>query len=120
MDRSYRVKMEQNLESHILLQEYIINCIVKCNRSVDKLAYKEKKYRGSWFNEYLFEEAPEKLLEKGIEYRKPFIDVLRKHGLSVEEIKRLLENAVEKNIPTQKVCDQIRNILLSGNYKVVQ
>ena len=111
MDRSYRLKMEDKLNSNILTKEYILNCIAKHEKKIDALAYKEKQYRGSNYNNHKLE------LDKLIEYRKPFIDILmRKYRMSLDDIKIALQSVKDKNIPTNAVCDQIRNIITNGCY----
>ena len=45
MDKSYRLKMEERLNSNILTVEYVINCIAKFEGKINQLAYKEKQYR---------------------------------------------------------------------------
>lgn len=51
------------------------------------------------------------------EYRKPFTDLLmQKCHMSLDAIKKALANVKQKNIPTRKVCDQIREIIISGDY----
>lgn len=111
MDRSYRLKMEDKLNSNTLTKEYILNCIAKHEKKIDTLAYKEKQYRGSPYNNHKLE------LDKLIEYRKPFVDVLmREYRMSLDDIKTALQSVKDKNIPTNAVCDQIRNIITNGCY----
>ena len=111
MDRSYRLKMEDKLNSNTLTKEYILNCIAKHEKKIDTLAYKEKQYRSSNYNNHKLE------LDKLIEYRKPFIDVLmREYRMSLDDIKTALSDVKDKNIPTNAVCDQIRNIITNGCY----
>lgn len=111
MDKSYRLKMEDKLNSNTLTKEYILNCIAKHEKKIDTLAYKEKQYRASNYNNHKLE------LNKLIEYRKPFIDILmREYRMSLDDIKIALSNVKDKNIPTNGVCDQIREIITNGCY----
>lgn len=56
-------------------------------------------------------------LDKLIEYRQPFIDVLMKeYRMSLDDIKTALQSVKDKNIPTNAVCDQIRGIITNGCY----
>lgn len=111
MDRSYRLKMEEKLNDNVLTVEYVINCVAKLNSKADMLAYKEKKYRNAYFNNFGIE------LDELIAYRKPFIDFLMKDcAMSLDDIKDSASNVKEKNIPTKKVCDQIRDMIVSGSY----
>ena len=113
MDRSYRLKMEQKLNDNTLTVEYVINCIAKYEDKINQLAYKEKRYRNVDYgcDNYRIR------LEERISYRQPFIDFLMKDcHMSLNEIKEKVANVKEKNIPTKKVCDQIRDIILSGVY----
>lgn len=113
MDRSYRLKMEERLSNNILTSEYVLNCVAKLDEPINKLAYKEKQYRNV---DYGNDNYRIKLDEK-IAYRKPFIDFLMKEcHMSLDNIKNLVANVKEKNFPTKKVCDQIRDIILSGSY----
>lgn len=111
MDRSYRLKMTDKLNSNILTKEYILNCIAKHEKKINCLAYKDKQYRTSNYNNYKLE------LDKMIEYRQPFIDVLMKgYNMSLDDIKTALQGVKDKNIPTVIVCDRIRNIITNGCY----
>lgn len=113
MDKSYRLKMEDKLSKNILTVEYIINCIAKYDNKISQLAYKEKQWRNNPYNNYKMN------MDKMIAYRKPFVDVLMKQcNMSLGDIKEAVANVKEKNIPTKKVCDQIRNIIVSGSYRI--
>lgn len=103
--------MEEKLKSNTLTKEYILNCIAKHEKKINELAYKEKQYRASNYNNHKLE------LDKLIEYRKPFVDVLmREYRVSLDDIKIALSDVKDKNIPTNAVCDQIRNIITNGGY----
>lgn len=111
MDRSYRLKMEDKLNTNTLTKEYILNCIAKHEKKINDLAYKEKQYRSSYYNNHKLE------LDKLIEYRQPFVDVLMKeYRMSLEDIKIALQDVKDKNIPTNAVCNQIRGIITNGCY----
>ena len=111
MDKSYRLKMEERLSNNILTAEYVLNCIAKYENKINQLAYKEKQYRNVGCNNFKIE------LDELISYRKPFIDFLMKDcHMSLDDIKNSVANVKEKNIPTKNVCEQIRNIILSGGY----
>lgn len=113
MDKSYRLKMEQKLNDNTLTVEYVINCIAKYENKINQLAYKEKQWRNVDYgcDNYKIR------LEEQIAYRKPLIDFLMKDcHMSLDDIKQAVANVKEKNIPTKKVCDQIRDIILSGVY----
>lgn len=55
MDRSYRLKMEDKLNTNTLTKEYILNCIAKHEKKINDLAYKEKQYRTSNYNNHKLE-----------------------------------------------------------------
>lgn len=111
MDRRYRLKMEDKLNTNTLTKEYILNCIAKHEKKINDLAYKEKQYRSSYYNNHKLE------LDKLIEYRQPFVDVLMKeYRMSLEDIKIALQDVKDKNIPTNAVCNQIRGIITNGCY----
>lgn len=111
MDRSYRLKMEDKLNTNTLTKEYILNCIAKHEKKINDLAYKEKQYRASNYNNHKLE------MDKLIEYRQPFIDILMKeYRMSLDDIKTALQSVKNKNIPTNAVCDQIRGIITNGCY----
>lgn len=113
MDRSYRLKMEDKLNTNTLTKEYILNCIAKHEKEINDLAYKEKQYRTSNYNNHKLE------LDKLTEYRQPFVDVLMKeYRMSLDDIKTALQSVKEKNIPTNAVCDQIRGIITNGCYSL--
>ena len=109
MDRSYKLKMEDKLNTNTLTKEYILNCIAKHEKKINELAYKEKQYRSSYYNNHKLE------LDMMTEYRQPFIDILMKeYRMSLEDIKIALQDVKDKNIPTNAVCDQIRGIITNG------
>lgn len=111
MDKSYRLKMEQKLNENILTVEYVINCVAKFESKINQLAYMEKQYRNVGYNNYKLE------LEELIAYRKPLVDFLiRDCHMSLDDIKSAVANVKEKNIPTKKVCEQIRDIIISTVY----
>ena len=115
MDRSYKLKMEDKLNTNTLTKEYILNCIAKHEKKINDLAYKEKQYRASNYNNHKLE------LDKLTEYRQPFIDVLMKeYRMSLEDIKTALQSVKDKNIPTNAVCDRIRGIITNGCYFLEQ
>lgn len=115
MDRSYRLKMEERLNMNILTKEYILSCIVKPNKRIGKLLYKKKQYKSVLFQSYELEIDEE--INNLIKYRKPFIDVLMKdYNMSLDDIKTELQGIKDKNIPTNAVCDNIRNIIINGCY----
>ena len=95
--------MEERLNEHILTKEYVLNCIAKNEKKISELAYKTKQYAKKE-DEIKFKEL--------VAYRKPFIDFLmRDCNMSLEDIKTDLKEVKPKNIPTKKVCDQIREII---------
>lgn len=108
MDRSYKLKMEERLKSNTLTKEYILNCVAKYEKKINHLAYKEKQYH---YSNHKLE------LDKLIEYRQPFIDVLmRKYHMSLDDIKSALQTVKDKNIPTTAMCDRIRDMIIHGTY----
>lgn len=113
MDKSYRMKMEYKIQSNTLTKEYILNCIAKYENKINELAYKEKRYRAVGYNDFKIR------MNKMVEYRKPFIDVLMKeYDMSLDNIKSALLTVKDKNIPTKAICDEIRDIIISGCYFV--
>ena len=113
MDRSYRLKMEEKINSNTLTIEYVINCIAKNEDKINKLAYKEKQYRNTNCNNYKIE------LDELIAYRQPFIDLLMKDcKMSLDDIKNAVANVKEKNIPNKDMCNRIREIIVSGSYGI--
>lgn len=115
MNRSYRLKMEQLLSEHKLTKELLINCIAKSDKKVADLAYKEKQYRYVGYNNFKLE------LDELIKYRQPFFDVLNDgYHMTLEEIKKEIANADVNKIPTKKVIDQIRNMIETWDYILVQ
>lgn len=113
MDKSYRLKMEEKLNNNILTMEYVINCVAKLDEPINKLAYKEKQYR---YVDYGSDNYRIRL-EELIAYRKPFIDFLMKDcHMLLGDIKEAVANVKDKNYPTKKVCNQIREMIASSNY----
>ena len=114
MNRSYRLKMEQLLSEHKLTKELLIHCIAKSDKKVADLAYKEKQYRYVGYNNFKLE------LDELIKYRQPFFDVLREgYHMTLDEIKNEIANADSNKIPTNKVIDQIRNMIETWDYTLV-
>ncbi len=115
MDRSYRLKMDANLEKNILTPEYIINCIAKDDKKINELAYKQRKYEYVPTKYIDFKSEKKKL----VEYRQPFIDILmRECNMSLDDIKNAVKNTKVKNIPTKEVCNRIRDMIVSGYYRL--
>ena len=111
MNKSYRLKMEQLLSEHKLSKELIINCIAKSDKKVADLAYKEKQYKNVSYNNFKLE------LDKLIQYRQPFFDVLREgYHMTLAEIKSEIAVADINKIPTKRVIDQIREMLETWDY----
>lgn len=114
MNKCYRLKMEQLLNEHKLTKELLIHCIVKSDKKVSDLAYKEKQYRYVGYNNFKLE------LDELIKYRQPFFDVLREgYHMTLDEIKNEIANADTNKMPTNKVVDQIRNMLETWDYTLV-
>ena len=114
MNRSYRLKMEQLLNEHKLTKELLIHCIAKSDKKVAALAYKEKQYRYVGYNNFKQE------LDELIKYRQPFFDVLKDgYHMSLDEIKKEIANANANKIPTNKVINQIRNMIETWDYTLV-
>lgn len=113
MDRSYRLKMEEKLSKNILTVEYVLNCAAKHENKINQLAYKEKQYRNVGRNSF------QSQLNELITYRKPFIEILTSgYHMSLDDIKGSLCNIKEKNIPSKQVCDRIREMIVTGCYKL--
>lgn len=111
MDKSYRLKMEERLSNNIITKEYVINCVARFETKINQLAYKEKQYRNAGYNNFKLQ------MDDLIAYRKPFIIFLMKNcHMSLDDIKDSVGNVKEKNKPTIKVCNRIREIIISGNY----
>lgn len=103
--------MEQLLSEHKLSKELIINCIAKSDKKVADLAYKEKQYKNVSYNNFKLE------LDKLIQYRQPFFDVLREgYHMTLAEIKSEIAVADINKIPTKRVIDQIREMLETWDY----
>ena len=114
MNKSYRLKMEQLLSEHKLTKELLINCIAKSDKKVADLAYREKQYRYAGYNNF------KKELDELIKYRQLFFDVLKDgYHITLEEVKKEIANADVNRIPTNKVIDQIRNMIETWNYTLV-
>lgn len=113
MDRSCRLKMEEKLSKNILAVEYVLNCAAKHENKINQLAYKEKQYRNVGYNNFKSQ------LDDLITYRKPFIDILMtEYHMSLDDIKDAFCNVREKDIPTKQMCDRVREIIVSGHYKL--
>lgn len=96
-----------------LIIKYVLNCVAKYEKKINELAYKEKQYRNVDYGSDNYKIR----LEENIAYRKPFVDFLMKEcHMSLDDIKNSVANVKEKNIPTKKVCDQIRDIIIAGVY----
>lgn len=118
MDRSYRLKMEEKLINGVLTVDIIVSCIAKNESRINKLAYDVKKYQNFYNGINRISESKIKM-DKLITYRQPFIDFLMKDcHMSLDDIKQAVANVKEKNIPTKKVCDMVREMLVSRNYWV--
>ena len=106
--------MEQLLSEHKLTKELLINCIVKSDKKVADLSYKEKQYRNVDYNNCKQE------LEELIKYRQPFFDLLKDgYHMTLAEIKSEITIADKNKIPTKKVIDQIREMIETWDYTLI-
>lgn len=113
MDRSYRLKMEEKLSKNILTVEYVLSCVAKYENKINQLAYREKQYRNVGYNNFRNQ------LNELVTYRKPFIDILiNGYHMSLDDIKNSLCNVKDKNIPTKKMCNHVREIIVTGQYEL--
>lgn len=116
MDRSYRLKLEEKLNNGVLTVDIISNCIAKNDNRINKLAYKVKQYK-YWYESMDAIDENKLKLDELIAYRQPFIDVLMKYcHFSLDEVKNMVSNVKEKNIPTKSICDRVREMIVSGSY----
>ena len=107
--------MEQLLNEHKLTRELLISCIAKSDKKVADLAYKEKQYRNVGYNNFKLE------LDNLIQYRQPFFDILKDgYHMTLAEIKSEIAVADVNKIPTKKVIDQIRGMLETWDYTLIQ
>lgn len=113
MDKSYRLKMEEKLSNNILTVGYVLNCVTKYENKINQLAYKEKQYENVGYNNFKSQ------LNGLVTYRKPLIDILMNGcHMSLDDIKDLLCKVKGKNIPTKQVCDHVRELIVSGQYRL--
>lgn len=114
MNRSYRLKMEQLLKEHKLTKELILNCTAKLDKKISSLAYKEKQYRNVSYNNFKLE------LNELVDYRQPFIDILKDgYHMTLEEIRNEIAVVDVNKIPTNKVIERIRDMLETWDYTLV-
>lgn len=107
--------MEQLLSEHKITKELLIKCIAKSDKRVADLAYKEKQYRYIGCNNFKLE------LDELIQYRQPFFDVLKDgYHMTLAEIKNEITITDVNKIPTKKVIDQIRGMIETWDYTLVQ
>jgi len=119
MDKSYKTKMEERLNNHILTKEYVLNCTAKYNKKIVKYAYASKKYENAVQRTYGQENEDKQKMKYWIEARKPFIEVLKRDfHMNIDQIKEELLQVKSKNIPAWTVCDQIRDMIVYGNYGI--
>lgn len=117
MDKSYKTKMEERLSNHILTKEYVLNCTAKYNKKIAKHAYDSKKYKNALVTACGEENERKQQMEYWIEARKPFMNVLKwECHMNIDQIKEELMQVKSKNIPAWTVCDQIRDMIVSGDY----
>lgn len=119
MNRSYRLKMEQLLHDRKFTKELLISCLAKYDKKASDLAYKEKQYRNFHHTDYYITNCKQELNEL-IEYRQPFVDILKDgYNMTLAEIKHEV-TAINKNkIPTKKVVEQIRDMIEEGDYTLI-
>ena len=117
MDKSYKTKMEERLGNHILTKEYVLNCTAKYNKKIAKYAYASKKYENALVTACGEENVDKQKMEYWIDARKPFMNVLKwECHMNIDQIKEELTQVKSKNIPAWSVCDQIRDMIVNGNY----
>ncbi|MGB4660181.1 MAG: hypothetical protein WBI07_13450 [Mobilitalea sp.] len=119
MNQSYRLKMEDWINSNTLTAELLLICIAKLNPLIEDLVYKEKKYIhvNRLYGSGSVEHTQKKLIYSDI--RKPMMDVLlRDYHMSFDTIVLKVKDIPEVKIPTIKVCQQVQEIIISGHYLI--
>lgn len=123
MHRSYRLKIENCINTSTLTIELLLVCIAKLNPIIKDLSYKVKKDAnvdkvygiGNCYSNSNAEHIQKKEFYSDI--RKPMMDVLlRDYHISFDEIVTRTNEIPEIKIPTMKVCQQVQEIINSGNY----
>lgn len=119
MNKSYRLKMEEWINTHTLTIELLLICLAKLSPLIKESAYKEKIYANVdiVYGSGSAEHTEKKLFFSDI--RKPMMDVLlRDYKMSFDEITLRVEDIPENKIPTIKVCQRVQEIINDGQYLI--
>ena len=125
MNRNQRLKLEQMLINKELNKELLINCICKINPKIERVntyIYRIKNY----YSDGLTTAAKDELknhkeeFNRWIDYRKPIFDlVMCGYKLSLDNLKELVKNTEKENLPTFKMIDTIRTMIINYDFKLI-
>lgn len=125
MNKCYRLKLEQMLKNKELNKELLINCICKINPKIERVntyIYRIKNY----YSDGLTTAAKDEIknhkedFNRWIDYRKPILDlVMYGYKLSLNVVKQLVKEADKNNLPTFKMIDTIRTMIINYDFKLI-
>ena len=125
MNKCYRLKLEQMLKNQELSKELLISCIAKINPKIERVntyIYRTKNY----YSDGLTTAAKDELknhkeeFDRWINYRKPILDlVMYGYKLSLNVVKQLVKEADKNNLPTFKMIDTIRTMIINYDFKLI-
>lgn len=125
MNRNQRLKIEQMLKNKELSKDLLIDCIAKINPKIERVntyIYRIKNYYSDGLTTAAKDEIKnhKKELNRWIEYRKPILDlVMQAYKLSLEKVKELVKNTDKENLPTFKMIDTIRTMIINCDFKLI-
>lgn len=127
MNRNQRLKIEQMLKNKEINKELLINCIAKINPKIEKANTNIWKVKNCYKNDLAsFTAAKDEIknhkeeFDRWINYRKPILDlVMYGYKLSLNVVKQLVKEANKENLPTFKMIDTIRTMIINFDFKLV-
>ena len=125
MNKCYRLKLEEMIKNKKLSKDLLISCIAKINPKIERVntyIYRIKNY----YSDGLTTAAKDEIknhkedFNRWIDYRKPILDlVMCGYKLSLDNLKELVKNTEKENLPTFKMIDTIRTMIINYDFKLI-
>ena len=125
MNKCYRLKLEEMIKKKKLNKELLIACIAKINPKIERVntyIYRIRNYYSDGLTTAANDEIKnhKEEFDKWIDYRKPILDlVMYGYKLSLNVVKQLVKEADKNNLPTFKMIDTIRTMIINYDFKLI-
>ena len=125
MNKCYRLKLEEMIKKKKLNKELLIACIAKINPKIERVNTYIYRIR-NYYSDGLTTAAKDEIknhkedFNRWIDYRKPILDlVMCGYKLSLDNLKELVKNTEKENLPTFKMIDTIRTMIINYDFKLI-